>query len=149
MPTASNGRCLECPRTTVRATEVAPEPNLSNAQSKRENNGMNVKQRHEPIFLDGIYALVLLAVIAWPLWILAGYLMDKLGWFNVHPFAGQIIGFSILGWVALFIISAVIASIRKRKEQMAADLGFVVFVIVITAIAVTLTLSQIYLQNPR
>ena len=29
-----------------------------------------------------------------------------------------------------------------------ADWGFVAFVIIITAIAVTLTLSQIYLQNP-
>jgi hypothetical protein len=38
---------------------------------------------------------------------------------------------------------------RQRKEQVgAADWGFVAFVIIITAIAVTLTLSQIYLQNP-
>jgi hypothetical protein len=37
----------------------------------------------------------------------------------------------------------------QRKEQVgAADWGFVAFVIIITAIAVTLTLSQIYLQNP-
>jgi hypothetical protein len=110
---------------------------------------MNVKQRREPIFVDGIYALVVLAVIAGPLWILAKYLMDKLGWFSVHTFARQIVGFSILGWVALVIISAVIASIRKRKERVGAALGFVVFVIAITGIAVTLTLSQIYLQNPR
>jgi hypothetical protein len=38
----------------------------------------------------------------------------------------------------------------QRKEQVgAADWGFVAFVIVITAIAVTLTLTQIYLQNPQ
>ena len=67
-------------------------------------------KRRGPIFVDGIYALIALAVIAWPLWILA-----KLPWFNsAHPFANQIIGFSILGWLALVIISAVIASIRKR-----------------------------------
>jgi hypothetical protein len=30
-----------------------------------------------------------------------------------------------------------------------ADLGFVAFVVIITAIAVLLTLTQIYLQNPR
>ena len=38
----------------------------------------------------------------------------------------------------------------QRKEQVgAADWWFVVWVIIITAIAVTLTLTQIYLQNPR
>jgi hypothetical protein len=38
----------------------------------------------------------------------------------------------------------------QRKEQVgAADWGFVVWVIIITAIALTLTLTQIYLQNPR
>jgi hypothetical protein len=38
----------------------------------------------------------------------------------------------------------------QRKEQVgAADWGFVAFVIVITAIAVALTLAQIYLQNPK
>ena len=38
----------------------------------------------------------------------------------------------------------------QRKEQVvAADRWFVVFVIIITAIAVTLTLTQIYLQNPK
>jgi hypothetical protein len=102
---------------------------------------MNVKRRREPIAL---------AVIAWPLWILAKYLMDKLDWFSLHPLASQIIGFSILGWVALVIISAVIASIRKRKAQVGvADWGFALFVIIITYIAVALTLSQIYLQNHR
>ena len=38
----------------------------------------------------------------------------------------------------------------QRKEQLgAADWGFVAFVIIITAIAVTLTFTQIYLQNPK
>jgi hypothetical protein len=38
----------------------------------------------------------------------------------------------------------------QRKEQVgAADWRFVVWVIIIAAIAVTLTLTQIYLQNPR
>jgi hypothetical protein len=38
----------------------------------------------------------------------------------------------------------------QRKEQVvAADRWFVVFVIIITTIAVTLTLTQIYLQNPK
>jgi hypothetical protein len=38
----------------------------------------------------------------------------------------------------------------QRKEQVgAADWWFVAFVTIITAITVTLTLSQIYLQNPR
>ena len=38
----------------------------------------------------------------------------------------------------------------QRKEQVrAADWWFVVWVIIIAAIAVTLTLTQIYLQNPR
>jgi hypothetical protein len=41
-------------------------------------------------------------------------------------------------------------SIPQRKEQVgAADWWFVVWVIIIMAIAVTLTLTQIYLQNPR
>ena len=116
---------------------------------------MNVKRCREPEFVDGIYALIALALIAWPLWILAKYLIEKLGWFSVHPFVGQIIGFLILGWVSLVIVSAVIASIRKRKEQVGAfdwrvaDWGFAVFVIIITYIAVTLPLSQIYLQHPR
>ena len=74
---------------------------------------MSAKRRRGPIFVDGIYALIALAVIAWPLWILAKYILDNLPWFNsAHPFANQIIGFSILGWLAL--VSAVIASIRKR-----------------------------------
>jgi len=39
---------------------------------------------------------------------------------------------------------------RQREEQAgAADWGFVAFVIIITAIALILTLSQIYLQNPK
>jgi hypothetical protein len=38
----------------------------------------------------------------------------------------------------------------QRKEKVnTADLAFVVFVVIITAIAVLLTLTQIYLQNPR
>ena len=38
----------------------------------------------------------------------------------------------------------------QREEQLgAADWGFVAFVIIITAIAVTLTFTQIYLQNPK
>jgi hypothetical protein len=78
---------------------------------------MSAKRRREPIFVDGTYALIALAVIAWPLWILVKYLMDKLGWFSVHLFASQIIGFLILVWVVLVIISAVIALIRKREEQ--------------------------------
>jgi hypothetical protein len=116
-------------------------------KNRRESKGMRVKQRREPIFVDGIYALIVLAVIAGPLWIFAKYLMGKLGWFSVYSLASQTIGFSILGWVVLVIISAVIASIRKRKEQ--ADLGFVIFVIVIAAVALTLTLAPIHLQNPR
>jgi hypothetical protein len=39
---------------------------------------------------------------------------------------------------------------RQPKEQVnTADLGFVAFVVIITVIAVMLTLIQIYLQNPR
>ena len=38
----------------------------------------------------------------------------------------------------------------QRKEQVGtADLAFVAYVVIITAIAVMLTLTQIYLQNPR
>jgi hypothetical protein len=38
----------------------------------------------------------------------------------------------------------------QRKEQVnTADLAFVGFVVIITAIPVLLTLIQIYLQNPR
>ena len=111
---------------------------------------MNVKRRREPEFIDGVYALIALAVIAWGLWILAKYLMDKLGWFSLHPIASHIIGFSVLGWVALVIISAVIASIRKHEEQIGmADWGFVAFVIIITYIAVMIPLTLIYLQNPK
>ena len=37
----------------------------------------------------------------------------------------------------------------QRKEQVGtADLGFVAFVIIITAIAIGLTCAQIYMQNP-
>jgi hypothetical protein len=97
---------------------------------------MSAKRRREPIFVDGIYALIALPVIAWPLWVLVKYLMDKLGWFSVHLFASQIIGFLILAWVVLVIISAVIALIRKREEQMGiADWGFLAFVIINTYIA--------------
>jgi hypothetical protein len=110
-----------------------------------QNKGM---RRHQPKFIDGIYALIALAVIAWPLWVLAKYLMDKLGCFSLHPLASQIISFLILGWAALVIISAAIAAIRDHQERFA-DLGFALFVIVIVYIAVTLTLSQIYLQNRR
>jgi hypothetical protein len=39
---------------------------------------------------------------------------------------------------------------RQPKEQVKiADLAVVVFVVIITVIAVMLTLIQIYLQNPR
>jgi len=39
---------------------------------------------------------------------------------------------------------------RQPKERVnAADLAFVAFIIIITAIAVLLTLTQIYLQNPK
>jgi hypothetical protein len=38
----------------------------------------------------------------------------------------------------------------QRKEQVgAADLAFVAYVVIITVLAVMLTLTQIYLQNPR
>ena len=38
----------------------------------------------------------------------------------------------------------------QRKEKVGpADLAFVAFIVIITAIAVMLTLTQIYLQNPR
>ncbi len=38
----------------------------------------------------------------------------------------------------------------QRKEQVGvADLAFVAYVVIITALAVMLTLTQIYLQNPR
>jgi hypothetical protein len=38
----------------------------------------------------------------------------------------------------------------QGKEQVnAADYAFVAFVVIITAIPVLLTLTQIYLQNPR
>jgi hypothetical protein len=36
-----------------------------------------------------------------------------------------------------------------KEQAEAPDWGFVAFVIVIFAIAVTLTLTQIYLQNPK
>jgi hypothetical protein len=40
--------------------------------------------------------------------------------------------------------------IRTAKKQVyTADLAFVGFVVIITAIPVLLTLTQIYLQNPR
>jgi uncharacterized membrane protein len=118
-------------------------------KSGRENSGMNAKQRR-PLFVDGIYALIALAVIAGPLWILTKYLMDNLPWFNsLHSFASQIVGFSILGWVALVIISALIALIRRKEQGEAADWEFVAFVIIITAIPMMLTLTRIYLQNPR
>ena len=88
---------------------------------------MNAKQRR-PLFVDGIYALIALAVIAGPLWILTKYLMDNLPWFNsLHSFASQIVGFSILGWVALVIISALIALIRRKEQGEAADWEFVAF----------------------
>jgi hypothetical protein len=39
---------------------------------------------------------------------------------------------------------------RQRKVPVgAADLAFVAYVVIITAIAVMVTLIQIYLQNPR
>jgi hypothetical protein len=38
---------------------------------------------------------------------------------------------------------------QRKETSRAADWWFAAFVIIITAIAVTLTLSQIYLQNPR
>ena len=38
---------------------------------------------------------------------------------------------------------------QSKEQVVAADWWFVVFVIIITAIAVTLTLTQIYLQNPK
>jgi hypothetical protein len=39
---------------------------------------------------------------------------------------------------------------RQPKEQVnRADLALVAFVVIITAIPVALTLTQIYLQNPR
>jgi hypothetical protein len=39
---------------------------------------------------------------------------------------------------------------QQRKEKVGtADLAFVAFIIIITAIAVMLTLTQIYLQNSR
>jgi hypothetical protein len=41
--------------------------------------------------------------------------MDKLGWFSLHPFASQIISFSILAWVTLVIISAAIAALRDHQ----------------------------------
>ena len=38
----------------------------------------------------------------------------------------------------------------QHKEQVGfADLAFVAFLVVITAIAATLTLLQIYMQNPK
>jgi hypothetical protein len=38
----------------------------------------------------------------------------------------------------------------QRKDQVgAADWAFVAYVVIITAIAVMLTLTQIYMQNPR
>lgn len=42
------------------------------------------------------------------------------------------------------------ASHPQRKEQIGiADLAFVAFIIIITATAVILTLTQTYLQNPK
>jgi hypothetical protein len=41
------------------------------------------------------------------------------------------------------------ANPRRKEKVNTADLAFVAFVVIITAIAVMLTLTQIYLQNPR
>ncbi len=38
---------------------------------------------------------------------------------------------------------------QPKERVNTADLAFVAFLILITAIAVTLTLTQIYLQNPK
>ncbi len=41
------------------------------------------------------------------------------------------------------------ANLQRKEKVNTADLAFVAFVVIITAIAVVLTLTQIYLQNPR
>ena len=41
------------------------------------------------------------------------------------------------------------ANLQRNEQLNTADLAFVAFVVIITAIAVLLTLTQIYLQNPR
>ena len=41
------------------------------------------------------------------------------------------------------------ANLQGKERVNAADFAFVVFVVIITAIPVLLTLTQIYLQNPR
>jgi hypothetical protein len=41
------------------------------------------------------------------------------------------------------------ANLQGEEELNAADFAFVAFVVIITAIPVLLTLTQIYLQNPR
>jgi hypothetical protein len=43
-----------------------------------------------------------------------------------------------------------VTSKPQRKEQVGtADLAFVAYIVIITALAVMLTLTQIYLQNPK
>jgi hypothetical protein len=41
------------------------------------------------------------------------------------------------------------ANLQSKERVNAADFAFVAFVVIITAIPVLLTLTQIYLQNPR
>ena len=41
------------------------------------------------------------------------------------------------------------ANLQSKERVNATDLAFVAFVVIITAIPVLLTLTQIYLQNPR
>ena len=41
------------------------------------------------------------------------------------------------------------ANLQGKEQVNAADFAFVGFVVIITAIPVLLTLTQIYLQNPR
>jgi hypothetical protein len=66
------------------------------------------KQHFEPVFRDGIYALIIVAVIGWPLLALMRWL------WGVHPIASQIVGFALIGWFAVVLVIAGIAAIGNR-----------------------------------
>ena len=69
---------------------------------------MGNKQRFDPIFRDGAYALIIVAVIGCPLLALMRWL------YGIHPIATQIVGFALIGWFAVVIVIAGIAAIGNR-----------------------------------
>jgi len=66
------------------------------------------EQHFEPVIRDGIYALIIVAVIGWPLLALMRWL------WGVHPIASEIVGFALIGWSTLVIVIAGIATIENR-----------------------------------